>query len=456
MIPLLVISFFIAIIIIGFSSNKNNSISDYLYSGRKLTVPSLIATLVTTWYGGINEIGNQTINHGIVVWLYFGICYYIAAILYAYFIAPRVIDKNYRSIPITIYESYGKIPGLISLITILLFLIPAPYLLMLGQLISEIFSINQTEAIILGLIFSTAYTLKGGFSSIIKTDRIQFIFMFFGFMMLSGFLFFSDQYGIGLIQNLYQRESHLFQIPGNMEWSLIIAYSSLALITFLDPSFHQRTFAGKNLKTVQKSIVLSVICWFIFDLITISSALFYLEITFINGNIIDTASPYIALAKDVFQNYPFLMGIFFISILSVVMSTIDSYTFLSSMTLRYDLNTIIGRKTNIQTIRDTIVIILIISFILSTFFDNALDYWYYFGTYVIVSTLFPLICTLFDIKIKSVTLMMITSVSATLFWDLSGITLAPSIYIGLSINLLILLYQIIVNNHNNHNNHNHN
>ena len=125
MIPFLVISFFIAIIIIGFSSNKNNSISDYLYSGRKLTIPSLIATLVTTWYGGINEIGNQTINHGIVVWLYFGICYYIAAILYAYFIAPRVIDKNYRSIPITIYESYGKIPGLISLITILLFLIPA-------------------------------------------------------------------------------------------------------------------------------------------------------------------------------------------------------------------------------------------------------------------------------------------------------------------------------------------
>jgi len=448
MIPVLVIFFFIAIIIIGFSSNKNNSISDYLYSGRKLTAPSLIATLVTTWYGGINEIGNQTIKHGIVVWLYFGVFYYITAILYAYFIAPRIIDKNYRSIPITIYESYGKIPALISLITILLFLIPAPYLLMLGQLISEIFSITQTEAIILGLIFSTAYTLKGGFSSIIKTDRIQFIFMFFGFMMLSGFLFFSDQYGIGLIQNLYERKPHLFQIPGNMEWSMIIAYSSLALITFLDPSFHQRTFAGKNIKTVQKSIVLSVFCWFIFDLITISSALFYVEIAFIN-KISHTTSPYIALAKDIFQNYPFLMGIFFISILSVVMSTIDSYTFLSSMTLRYDFNTIIGKKTNISTIRSSILIILIISFILSAFFDNALDYWYHFGTYVIVSTLFPLICTLFDIKIKNVTLMMVASVSVTLLWDLAGITLVPSIYIGLLISLLFLF-----NNYSNHKYHN--
>jgi len=446
MIPIIVISFFIIIILIGFSSNKNNSISDYLYSGRKLTAPALIATLVTTWYGGINEIGKQTINHGVVVWLYFGLCYYIAALLYAYFIAPKIIEKNYRSIPITIYESYGKIPALISLITILLFLIPAPYLLMLGELISEIFNIEQTPAIILGLIFSTAYTLKGGFSSIIKTDRIQFIFMFFGFIMLSCFLLFSDKYGIDLIQNLYQREPHLFQIPGNMQWSVIIAYSSLAFITFLDPSFHQRTFAGKNIKTVQKSIVLSVFCWFIFDLITISSALFYLEIAFINENAIDTASPYIALAKDVFQNYPFLMGIFFISILSVVMSTIDSYTFLSSITLKYDFNTIVGRKTNIKGLRTNIIIILVISFVLSRFFNTALDYWYHFGTYVIVSTLFPLICALFDVKIKNIIPLMISAVSITLLWDIlifKEIVSFPSIYIGLLVGIIITSFSII-------------
>ena len=448
MIPLIIISFFIIITIVGFSSNKSQSITDYIFSGRKLTAPALIATLVTTWYGGINEIGNQTIENGIVVWIYFCLCYYIAAFLYAYFIAPKIINKNYRSIPITIYQSYGKYPALISLIFILFFLIPAPYLLMLGQLISEIFSIDKTLAIILGLLFSTAYTLKGGFSSIIKTDKIQFVFMFFGFITLSTFLFFSDKYGIDLLKSLYKRENyeHLFQIPGNMDWSMVIAYSSLALITFLDPSFHQRTFAGKNLKTVQKSIFLSILCWFIFDIITISSALFYLEITLRNGGILSTSSPYITLAKDVFQNYPFLMGIFFISILSVVMSTIDSYTFLSSTTLKYDYNTIVGKKTKISSIKGTIVFILIISFILSNFFDNALNYWYYFGTYVIVSTLLPLICALFDIKIKNVKTMMLTSITITFVWDIFiilGLTTIPSLYLGLSNGILFFLFQII-------------
>ena len=446
MIPLIVISFFIIIIIIGFSSNKAQSNTDYIFSGRKLTIPALVATLVTTWYGGINEIGNQTVQNGIVVWIYFCFCYYIAAFLYAYFIAPKIIDKNYSSIPITIYKTYGKIPALISLFILLLFLMPAPYLLILGKLINEIFNLNnQTLAIIIGLLFSTAYTLKGGFSSIVKTDKIQFIFMFFGFITLSSFLVFSDQYGISLLKNLYNREGmqHLFKIPGKMEWSTIISYSSLAFLTFLSPSFYQRTFAGKNLRVVQKSILLSIICWFIFDLITISSALFYLEIRLKNGTEISSA-PYIALAKNVFQNYPILMGIFFISILSVVMSTIDSYTFLSSTTIKYDYNTIIGQKTTINSIRSAIIIVLIISFILSNFFNNALEYWYFFGNYVIVSTLFPLICALFDIKIKYVTLIMFLSLSVTILWDiliLKEITAFPSIYIGLIVNSLFFLIQ---------------
>ena len=447
MIPIIVISFFLIILFIGFQTYNKETLSDYLYSGRKLTTPALIATLVTTWYGGINEIGIETLHNGIVVWLYFGFFYYIAALIYAYIIAPKIIDKNYRSIPITIYETYGKIPGLIALFTILLYIIPASYLLILGQLISQIFNTNQLLSILIGLLASTIYTLKGGFSAIIRTDKIQFIFMFSGFVILSSFLFFSNNYGFELLQNLHNRELNLFKIPGNTQWSYIFMFVFLSLLTFLDPSFHQRVFSGKNIKTVQKSIILSILCWFLFDFITISSALFYFEIALRKGmDPFSTTSPYIELATIVFHDYPFLLGIFLVSILSVVMSTIDSYTFLSSITLKYDLNTILGKKTNINSIRNTTIIILIISFILSMFFDRALYYWYYFGTYVIVSTLFPLISALFDIKIKNVSFMMILSIATTFLWDiliLLELTTIPSIYIGLIIGSLFFLLRKI-------------
>ena len=447
MIPIIVISFFLIVLFIGFQTYNKETLSDYLYSGRKLTAPALIATLVTTWYGGINEIGIETLHNGIVVWLYFGFFYYIAALIYAYIIAPKIIDKNYRSIPITIYETYGKIPGLIALFTILLYIIPASYLLILGQLISQIFNTNQLLSILIGLLASTLYTLKGGFSAIIRTDKIQFIFMFSGFVILSSFLFFSNNYGFELLQNLHNRELNLFKIPGNAQWSYIFMFAFLSLLTFLDPSFHQRVFSGKNIKTVQKSIILSILCWFLFDFITITSALFYFEIALRKGmDPFSTTSPYIELATIVFHDYPFLLGIFLVSILSVVMSTIDSYTFLSSITLKYDLNTILGKKTNINSIRNTTIIILIISFILSMFFDRALYYWYYFGTYVIVSTLFPLISALFDIKIKNVSFMMILSIATTFLWDiliLLELTTIPSIYIGLIIGSLFFLLRKI-------------
>ena len=447
MIPIIVISFFLIVLFIGFQTYNKETLSDYLYSGRKLTAPALIATLVTTWYGGINEIGIETLHNGIVVWLYFGFFYYIAALIYAYIIAPKIIDKNYRSIPITIYETYGKIPGLIALFTILLYIIPASYLLILGQLISQIFNTNQLLSILIGLLASTLYTLKGGFSAIIRTDKIQFIFMFSGFIILSSFLFFSNNYGVELLQNLGNRELNLFKIPGNAQWSYIFMFAFLSLLTFLDPSFHQRVFSGKNIKTVQKSIILSILCWFLFDFITITSALFYFEIALRKGmDPFSTTSPYIELATIVFHDYPFLLGIFLVSILSVVMSTIDSYTFLSSITLKYDLNTILDKKTNIKSIRNTTIIILIISFILSMFFDRALYYWYYFGTYVIVSTLFPLISALFDIKIKNVSFMMILSIATTFLWDiliLLELTTIPSIYIGLIIGSLFFLLRKI-------------
>ena len=61
---ILVIFFFIIILIIGFRANKKNTVPDFLYSGRKVTAPALIATLVTTWYGGILEIGRFSYENG--------------------------------------------------------------------------------------------------------------------------------------------------------------------------------------------------------------------------------------------------------------------------------------------------------------------------------------------------------------------------------------------------------
>ncbi len=451
----IILIFFVLVLFVGYKTTSNNNISDFIFSGRKLTIPSLVATLVTTWYGGINEIGIETINNGIVVWLYFGIFYYISAIIYAYIIAPKIISNNYSSIPLTIFKTYGKLPGLISLLFIFLYLLPSSYLLILGQILSEAFDLTINKSILIGLFLSSIYTLKGGFNSIVNTDKIQFLFMFLGFTILSLTLFTSNDYGIKYLQISYQNNENLFSIPGNVQWTYIFMFFFLSLLTFLDPSFYQRTYSGKNLKTVQNSIIISIIFWIIFDFMTITSALFYYGISIENQlNPLQSNSPYIELAKIVFADNNLFLAIFFISIISVVMSTIDSYTFLCSVTLRYDLGKILGYDVEIKSLRQTIIIVMIISYLMSTIFNRALDYWYYFGTYAFVSTFIPLICALFKIKLNNIILIMVTSITLTISWDiLSYLSLVklPSIYIGFLVSCSFLFIQklhILINGNN--------
>ena len=439
----IVIFFFLFLLIYGFNA-KSKNLLDYTFSSRKLTVPALVATLVTTWYGGINEIGIEVIHNGITTWIYFGLFYYIAALIYALYIVPRIIKKNHTSIPLLMLHSYGKYPALITTFILFFYLLPAPYVLILGQIISQIFEYNLLISIIIGLLFSTLYTLKGGFNSIIRTDQIQFILMFFGFIILFVTLISSDSFGINSFKNLYNLRPDLLTIPGNSNWSYILMFAFLSLLTFLDPSFYQRTFAGKDLKTVRKSILIAIIFWFIFDFMTISIALIYIENALSNN--IDpllTSSPYIEIAKTAFNNNSIFMGIFFVSILSVVMSTIDSYTFLASLTIKHDLNTILNRKnTDINSIKLGTILVLSVSFLLTQFFDRALYFWYFFGGYLLISTFVPLLCSLFNIKIFRVTKMMLISILLTLIWEFVifyNISNLPSVYIGLFFSFIWVL-----------------
>ena len=63
--------YFVALVRIGFfrsGSIKENQ-NEFILSGRRLSLPGFIATLVTTWYGAILGIGENTYLHGIQTWL---------------------------------------------------------------------------------------------------------------------------------------------------------------------------------------------------------------------------------------------------------------------------------------------------------------------------------------------------------------------------------------------------
>ncbi len=260
---------------------------------------------------------------------------------------------------------------------------------MVAVILQLIFGWSLAVAIIVGAVFSALYVYLGGFKAVVLTDKLQFLFMFGGFVLL---LFFavSEHGGIGALFSSLPEE-HLTWHGGN-SFGYIFVWFFIALWTMIDPAFHQRCAAAKNPAIAKKGIFISVAFWFLFDILTITSGLYARML--LPG--IDPVQAYPLLAETLLP--PVAKGLFFIGILSVIMSTVDSLTLISGATIGRDL---IWRYRNDLTDNTTyyskigIFITLLVAILIAYLIPTVIGIWYTLGSVLIPSLLLPVMSTYF-------------------------------------------------------------
>jgi SSS family solute:Na+ symporter len=399
----------------GFKArHKDADKSEFLLSGRTLSIPAFVATLVSTWYGGILGVGEFVYLKGISVWIVFGLPYYLFALLFAFFLAPKVRQSDSYSIPDMLYRIYNKPIGLLGSVFILFMTSPAPYILMIGVLLQSLISISLFNSIILGTVFSMIYVYWGGFRSVVRTDVLQFIIMFAGFIMLFIFLI---QSPISLHMIPERLDSLHKNITGGLSWQQIIVWVLIASWTFIDPGFHQRCSAAKTPQIARKGIIISIGFWFIFDMLTLICGLY----AFILLPGINPMISYPELGNLILP--PVLKGLFFTGLLATIMSTVDSYTFLSALTFGNDI--IAQFKKNISEFKIKkyvqwgLIITAIISIILILLVPSIIKLWYNLGSLFIPPLLLPLLAVYFSklrISKQATLYIMIISFAVSFIW----------------------------------------
>ena len=257
--------------------------------------------------------------------------------------------------------------------------------------------------------------------------------MFIGFLFILIFLYIKYG-GYSFISSALTTE--MFSFPGNLNWSYITVWGFISLITFIDPNFYQRTIAGMSNKDVQKGICFSIIFWFFFDLMSISVALYAAAILPSTNY-----SPYLQLTLSILPF--FVKGLFLISMISVVMSTIDSFLFISGCTLGKDILPILtstNKDNTITNIKLGIIFSGIIAIILCAFFNNALEIWYVSGSFAVSCIMIPLFCALFNINLRFPLICIITPGIITSLWFWFGNDFFDPMYPGLvtSLGLFII------------------
>ncbi|MEX0945637.1 MAG: sodium:solute symporter family protein [Balneolaceae bacterium] len=360
---------------------------DFLLSGRKVTLPAFVATLVSTWYGGILGIGEWSYQFGISQWLILGAPFYLFSALFAIFLAGKIRLNKALTIPEAIANQYSEKAGRISALPIFILVSPAPYILMLGLLFQFLIGGDAPFLLYASLValFSVLYITIGGFGAVIRTDILQVLLMFGGFILL--LIFAIKEFG-GFETLITSLPSDHLDITGGYSLQYIIVWFFIALWTFVDPSFHQRAAAAESPKTARNGVFISIGFWIGFDFLTCFTGLYAFAI--LGDGLENPVLAYPILADQILPIG--LKGLFFVSLLATIMSTLDSYLFISGQTLGRDylLKHFPSVKPNLLT-RISILISAVIGIILILIYPSVIDLWYIIGSVFIPGLLVPVL-----------------------------------------------------------------
>ncbi len=376
---IIIAAFFLLTTYIGIKAKgKENSELDYLVAGRKVTLPAFVATLVSTFYGGVLGIGEFTYRYGISSWFLNAFPYYVFITIFAFFLAKKIRKTELYTIPEKLNIRFGKSVSIFSGVMIFILSTPAPYIFMIGIIINLIFGIPLIWGMLAATFFSVLFIYTGGLKSDIKVNIAEFIVMFLGFAVIIPFCFIEFGGPLSLINSL---PAEYLNPAGDHSVLYIISWFIIGSWALVDPSFHQRCYAAKDEKTAKSGILVSLLFWFIFDLMTTTAGLYSV------ANIKNLANPvesYPALAEMILP--PVAKGFFISGILATIMSTLHSYLFISASTFSVDIvskfSDISKKRINYYT-KAGIIISAIVSLIVAVIIPSVVEIWYTVGSLTI-------------------------------------------------------------------------
>jgi len=387
----IIAAYFIFILYIGIFRYKKEfkSQDEFILSGRRLSLFGFIATLVTTWYGGILGVGENTILYGVQTWFIFGLPYYFFAIIYAFLIAPKIRKKGFLSLSDHFHNTFGEKAGITSALLLSFLSSPAPYILSLGVILQFLFGMELGVSLLLSTFISIVYIWNGGFSAIVATDRIQFMLMFLGFFSLLIFLIISQGSPFELI---YKLPPAMLDPLGGNSVQYMLVWFFIASWTFIDPGFYQRCAAAENPDTAKKGILFSILFWAIFDFLTLLCGL-YAILT------ISTEQALLTYPLLAFEFLPYgFLGLFLVGIIATIMSTIDSLSLISSITFGRDILWRIDRNNSnlspISYMKKGLIIISFFALIISYLLPSVVALFYTLGSVLIPGLILPFLYSL--------------------------------------------------------------
>lgn len=391
--------------------SSSTAFLDYMLMGRQLTLPMFIATLAATWYGGIFGVTRIAFEKGLYSFLIQGLFWYLTYVIFAVFIVPKIRRFEALTLPQLVTEMFGPWSGKLSTVFNFMNVLPISYAISLGIFLDTISGAGLLLCTALGLAVVICYAAMTGFRGIVYSDAVQFIVMYIAVAVV---LIYSviTYGGYGFLQaNLPASHLSLFSDAALLP---TFVWGFIALSTLVDPNFYQRIFAAKSLATARYGILITTCIWITFDLCVVYGTM-YARAVFPQ---LDAGNAYLTYGLSILPVG--LKGLLLAGICATILSTLDSYLFIASTSLSFDLRGYKHHNSTLPHILGLVATGLLTLLMAHLFQGNIPQVWKVLGTYSAACLLLPVLAGYFlpanTIKDKHFVLICSASVVGVTVW----------------------------------------
>ncbi|MCK6623370.1 MAG: hypothetical protein HUU32_21285 [Calditrichaceae bacterium] len=363
------IAIYIALVIfLGILSARKETSEEFLIAGRSLDTLSNASTIVASKTGA-----GLLVTFVALVYLYgISAMWYFAGVSTGYIIfiffavrLKRISDEyEFYTLSDYFYHKYGKTAGLISAGLMLVVMLLALLLQLVGgaKTLYHISGISYTNSLLIIGITILIYMILGGFRAVVKTDIAQLLVMVILLIILGHIM------GKGSLASLIIDS---FSSGQSAPLKSIISFIMIGiLLPFFSAELWQRIYAAKDVNTVRKSLVFSVLVYFAigFLLMTIGLSV---------SKQVHDIDPDLALIEGFTRLLPAgFLGLGVVIFFAAIMSSADSYLFASISILLQDFYTRdkpLDKNVLVRLFRYTLAGVSLLCLILSTRLQNMVS-----------------------------------------------------------------------------------
>lgn len=379
--------FFVVVLALGLMTKlRENKMLQFLAAGRTLTLPVFVATLVSTWYGGILGVGESVHDFGVGTLILMGVPYYVFGVIYALWYARKVREGAELSLPERLARTWGRGAALTAAGLVLLLALPAAHVYMLGVLIQVVSDWPLQPCVWIAALVGAVFLLRGGLLADARMGVLAFVGMYVGFLAID--LYCMTHYNL-VAEVAKLQPSTLQRADGGQGPLAVLSFFILGAWTLVDPAFHQRVTSSASPEVGRKGVLWAVVCWMVFDLLSIAAGLFALI------GLKQMPENSVAI-YPVFGNAVLpagLKGLFFVGMAGTVLSALVGYTLVSGATIGRE---IMGRafpawSEASQTLATRIGLFVagVMAVELALYVNSVVDLWYSWSGAIVGSLLLP-------------------------------------------------------------------